>query len=254
MASFVGDDLLGSVHARVDLKQTYNAEAVFNGIPALNGNVMAVNSKWIAYPEKDGFCLTILDRALPPRRSASPRKREPWHHGQSIKDFGFNPFDHDQVMTVAPDGYMKLWKIPEGGCVGNELTSPAGTWKSKDSTALRGFQWHPSLARLVMSRSSRKIMLWDLNADTELVSSDEAIFAGGDISSTSLSYDGSVIYAHAKDKRIRILDLRLSSGRQVVATAQGHEGIRHSATAHLGSSPYFCTTGHGGGTSAKHVN
>ena len=94
-------------------------------------------------------------------------------------------------------------------------------------------------------------MLWDLNTDTELVCSQEAIFSGGDISSSTLSYDGSVIYTQAKDKKLRILDLRLGGKQQTVATVQSHEGIRHSATAHLGNSPYLCTTGHGGGGSSK---
>ena len=125
----------------------------------------------------------------------------------------------------------------------NEVTNPTRIWKTKDSTALRGFQWHPSLASLVMNRSSRKIMLWDLNGDIELVGTPDSIFAGGDISSTSMSYDGSVIYTQAKDKKVRVLDLRLSGEQQVVATVQGHEGIRHSATTHLGNCPYFATTG-----------
>ena len=157
MASFVEGCLPASVQAQVDLKRAYNAESLFNGVPALNCNVVAINSKWIAYPDKEGYCLTILDHISPARRSYSPQKREPWHQGQGIKDFAFNPFDPNQVITVASDGWMKLWNIPEGGCVANELSNPIGKWKSKNSTALRGFRWHPSLSRVVMNVVAAKL-------------------------------------------------------------------------------------------------
>ena len=239
-----------SLGVKVEIKAAISADC-FSG--ALDNTTVAVNSKFIAFVDNTNPTnLTILDaQSNNASRMASSSRREAWHSGQGIKDFAFNPFDPNQVITVAPDAHMKLWDVPEGGIVANEVTNPSAKWKTKDLAALRGLSWHPSIARLVISRSSRKIMLWDLNKDTEIVSSHESVYEDGDISSMVYSYDGSTIYTQSKDKKLRIIDLRLNRDQQIVATVQGHEGMRHTRVAHLGKSPYFATTGHGGGDKAK---
>jgi WD40 repeat protein len=174
-------------------------------------------------------------------------------HSSAVKDFTFNAFNPYQLITCSADAYMKLWVIPETGYV-DDVTAPEASWITSGKDPLRGVAFHPSIAGLVASRSSRRLFLWDINGGSgnkEIAATAEDAF-NADIQSWSWSYDGSTLLTTSKDKTLRVIDTRIAAGSgQVVASAKCHDGIRHSRVAHLGNSNHIVTTGHGAGDAAK---
>eukprot|EP00026_Physarum_polycephalum_P002001 Phypoly_transcript_02005.p1 GENE.Phypoly_transcript_02005~~Phypoly_transcript_02005.p1 ORF type:complete len:941 (-),score=244.83 Phypoly_transcript_02005:204-2969(-) len=176
-----------------------------------------------------------------PVEQVGKRKGDPFvinaHAGQ-LADFKFSLFDDGLLATgsINDDAVVNLWKIPEGGLTENlsqPFSSLSGHRRSVDT-----FAFHPSAANVLASGSSDKtVNIWDIEQGKAGLTLSHF---GDAVQSISWNYDGSLLVAVSKDKRIRTLDPRANT---VVSEGEAHVGQKAMRVVWLGNSPYALSTG-----------
>ena len=179
-------------------------------------------------------------------------------YGAVVTDIQFNPFDPHQLFACSNDGSLKVFDIPVDGLVA-DLIEPLGVYRptvtgsSSCTDPFKGLAVHPLASGIVACRGPRSISLFDVTSpsltgssvvSTLTISPDStATTFEGDLYSLSWSYNGNLLVATSKDKRIRLLDPR--QGQMVVANVPGHANVRYSTTQWLNTDHHFVSCGHG---------
>lgn len=176
-----------------------------------------------------------------PVEQVGKRKGDPFvinaHAGQ-LADFKFSLFDDSLLASGAinDDAVVNLWKIPEGGLTENLSTpfaSLSGHRRSVDTLA-----FHPSAANVLASGSSDKtVNIWDIEQSKVGLTLSQF---GDAVQSVAWNYDGSLLVAVSKDKRIRTLDPRANT---VVSEGEAHVGQKAMRVVWLGNTPFALSTG-----------
>lgn len=176
-----------------------------------------------------------------PLSEVGKRKGEPFvlnaHSGQ-LSDFKFSPFDDSLLATGAnnDDAVINLWKIPEGGLTANE-SNPHATL-SGHRRNVETLAFHPSSAGVLASGSSDKtVIIWDIEQRKAAITLSHF---GDAVQSISWNYDGSLLVAVSKDKKIRTIDPRANT---VVSEGDAHVGLKAMRVTWLGNTPFAFSTG-----------
>lgn len=247
MTTFVRDSKFRNIEIKLEKREKFYEQLRVSS-NALDGNAsICCNSKFIAYNDSSGGSSTIAVLPLSSTGKnhipiSSPAYQQPLirAHSQAVQDFKFDNFNRHLLYSCATDGHLKLWEIPSAGYI-VDCTNPIKTLSSTKGSPLRGISVHPSASGIVAARGSRDIFVFSSETSNEIFSSGE-VFTG-DLQSLSWSYDGKLLVTTSKDKYIRLFDLR-QTGSSVIATVQGHTGIRSTSSTWLGDSPYLVTVGH----------
>lgn len=156
-------------------------------------------------------------------------------HGSSLIDFVADPFSDDQVVTVAQDGVVRLWRVPgmvkqEDGQMHLPLLDAE---KPVSATILPGAPKvaelvpHPyvgSLVAVIPSDGDGKLHLVDVS--TASVTASLSPPSNGNFGA-AWSPDGSVLSATGKDRKVYVLDVRASSKEaSVLGEAAAHDSAR----------------------------
>ncbi|PWN35471.1 DUF1900-domain-containing protein [Meira miltonrushii] len=173
------------------------------------------------------------------------------NHGTPLIDFCFDPFNDDQIISIAADATVRLWGIPEPveGENGIEFASEQlGNVKPISEVQLPGsgkvseLVPHPFIQGLVAALPADgegKLHLIDLTTSI-IVSID---IPGQGLFSGSWSPDGSVLAVSAKDKKAYILDLRAGAKAEVLASIAAHDSPRSFRCVWV-DGEYLLTIGH----------
>lgn len=174
-----------------------------------DGAVVAGNLWWMAlsWHSNVGGSIAILAADEPGRRSAKPSLLN-GHSGQ-INDLAWNPFHEWILASAASDGLAKVWKLPEHGLTSdtNEaLVTLSGHGKRVDTLA-----WHPSAINILATGGSdNTIRVWDIN-DASAGEKLKVTHFSDNVDNLSWNFDGSLLAAVSRDKKLRVFDPRTTS-------------------------------------------
>ena len=160
-------------------------------------------------------------------------------HKAQVMDIQWNPFDDTIIASSSEDATVMIWEIPEGG-LKEDMTVPKVTLEAHERKCAH-IQWHPTAKNVIASSGYDNIIhIWDIeNPDNPIISLDS--FFEDTIYSFDWNFDGSLIAATSKDKKITVIDPRKN---EVVSTGSGHQGGKPSRVVFCGSSQKLFTTGH----------
>lgn len=174
-----------------------------------DGTVVAGNMFWIAlaWHSQVGGAVGILSADQPGRRA----QNNPFliqAHSQPLTDMAWNPF-HDWVLaTAGADGLAKIFKLPQDGLTSDTseaLATLSGHGKRVDTLA-----WHPTaLNILATGGTDNTVRLWDIN-DSAAEKFKVSHFADN-VDNVAWNYDGSLLAAVSRDKKLRVFDPRTSA-------------------------------------------
>lgn len=174
-----------------------------------DGAVVAGNLWWMAlsWHSNVGGSIAILPADEPGRRSVKPNLLN-GHSGQ-INDLAWNPFHEWILASGASDGLAKVWKLPENGLTSDSndaLVTLSGHGKRVDTLA-----WHPSAINILATGGSdNTIRVWDIN-DASSGEKLKVTHFSDNVDNLSWNYDGSLLAAVSRDKKLRIFDPRTTS-------------------------------------------
>lgn len=158
-------------------------------------------------------------------------------HSGAVLDFEFNPFNDDILASCSEDQSIKIWRIPEGGLVGN-MSIPALdiTGHGKKVTLMR---FHPTTENVLASASAdQTVRLWDISTGSELSinhSHDQLI------QDIVWDYCGNIYATSSKDKHVRMIDAR--SGELASVIENAHDGSKSVKLSFLGYHDKLLTVG-----------
>lgn len=154
-------------------------------------------------------------------------------HSDVVTDFAFSPFDDNLLVTGSADQTIKLWQLSETG----NAADPKGTLASIGGQ-VKALQFHPSADTLLVSAAGKSAQIWDLSREMPLAALDNHSDL---VQSICWSQDGVLIGTTSKDKRLRIFDVRKSTGAS--QDAQGHDNNKDSRVLWTNSNNHLVTSG-----------
>lgn len=191
----------GTAGKRVD---TYENLDILND--AMQTKVIDANDTWFAVIWKgNGGRLGVFN--VEKDKGRLPAKYSTIETGSNIIDFTFNRFDKNMIATGGDNGTIKIWKIPQEGVLkrGSNLLDSESAF-SEHSNKIVTLDFHPLASNLLLSTSGDlTAKIWDISA-----SSSSITFGGFSdlVTSTSWSYDGSLLGTTSKDGKVRFFDPR----------------------------------------------
>lgn len=225
-----------------NLKVTLNAWDT--NLVSSNGQYIAVN--WQA-SGGGAFAILPLDkpRKLP---DVIPLARG---HTAAVLDTAFSPFNDHMLASASDDGTVGVWKIDDSLYDQFDLTErqkeqtgikdlapvvriPAGTGKKVGQVL-----FHPTAENVVAaSGGDHVVRLLDLEQSTTRV---ELTGLTDQMQSFSFDYTGSTLAATARDKKLRLFDVRAAG--PPAAVTDGHGGIKGQRVVWCGALDRLITTG-----------
>ncbi|XP_053551119.1 coronin-7 isoform X1 [Bombina bombina] len=154
-------------------------------------------------------------------------------HSDLVTDFAFSPFDENLLVTGSSDQTVKLWHLSEPGDSGTQRGSLSG-----NGGQVRALQFHPCADNLLVTAAGKTAQIWDISREQTLAAVDSH---GDHVQSVCWSLDGVLLATSCKDKRLRIFDVRKSSG--AIENAQGHDSNKDSRVLWTNSNKHLLTSG-----------
>ena len=215
-----------------NLKPTISA--FDSNIIQANGHFIALNSNGIG-----AFTVIPVDEV-----GKSPDKVPMFrgHTGGSVLDTAFDPFDDRAIASSGEDGKILLWRIPENYTYAK--MDPENIVDVSPIATLAGhtrkvghLQFNP-VAKDVLASSSfdYSVKIWDVAQRKCMVTLQHKDL----ITSFCFNYNGTLIATVARDKKIRVWDVR--SG-EMLSEGAGHLGAKASRIVWLGNTNRIATTG-----------
>lgn len=206
-------------------------------ISAWDSNFVACSKEFFAIPwAGGGGSLAVIKYADIGRKTAETPVLT--GHSAQILDFAFNPFNDYLVATGSADCTVKIWQIPEEGL---EKSQTESLLTLQDHTKKVGnVVFHPTASNVLLTAGmDHKINYWDL--ETGKIHHTVKDIFGDAIQSLAFNKDGSQLAVTSKDKKVRLIDPRLSE--TVIAEADGHQGTKGSRVAWLSGIDKLLTVG-----------
>ncbi|XP_068100274.1 coronin-7 isoform X1 [Hyperolius riggenbachi] len=196
-----------------------------------NGNNIKCGHSRIVYNTDSAGVLGIV-----PLQAGLDEKKAPSRlhcHSDVVTDFAFSPFDDNLLVTGSADQTVKLWHLAQ--------TSDEGDAKGSLNVTggqVKALQFHPSADALLVSAAGKSAQIWDLAQLKSLSALDNH---GDQIQSVCWSQDGVLLATTSKDKRLKIFDVRKSTGAS--QDAQGHDNNKDSRVIWTNSNNHLLTSG-----------
>ena len=87
-------------------------------------------------------------------------------NGTSVMDFAFDPFDNSRLAVACDDGYVRIWKIPDGGLV-QQVNEPDMMFAAH-ADKITIVKFHPLAKDVILTSAfDRTVKIWDLNRTEE---------------------------------------------------------------------------------------
>jgi WD40 repeat protein len=159
-------------------------------------------------------------------------------HKGPVVDLDFNPFNDNLIASASEDCVAKLWSIPDGGIGEKNMVDSVQTL-SGHKRKIGNVKFHPTANNvLATSGADYAVKVWDVEKgeakyDIEGVATDL-------IQNIDWNYDGSLLVASSKDKKVRIIDPRQ---KKVVSETEAHSGVKGGRSIWLGSREKIFTVG-----------
>ena len=122
---------------------------------------ISVNEDRIAVPiSGPGGKLAIFETKRPGRIAADVM---PFLiNGTTVLDFAFDPFDKSRLVAGCDDGFLRIWKIPEGGLTCQVNKPEMELVAASDKVQI--VKWHPLAQDILCSVAfDKSVKIWDLN-------------------------------------------------------------------------------------------
>ena len=210
---FCGDMALRASKYRNATSNVYRTEFQYPNLSLStqsgDGAVVAGNMWWIAlaWHSNVGGAIAVLPADQPGRRDGNPPLIQA-HSGQ-INDMAWNPF-HDWVLASGgADGLAKVWKLPEHGLTSDPLEPIAvlnGHGKRVESLA-----WHPTAINIIATGGTdNTVKVWDITSASSGPKLTVSQFSDS-VDSVAWNYNGSLLAAVSREKKLRVFDPRSGS-------------------------------------------
>ncbi|CCH61509.1 hypothetical protein TBLA_0E04570 [Henningerozyma blattae CBS 6284] len=169
-------------------------------------------------------------------------------HTAQVLDTDFDPFNDHRIASASDDGKVGIWEIPKRYSFGRYRSISGGGFKlSKNITPLKMLVGHSKrvghvlyhpLAKDVLASSSfdNSIKIWRVDTGEDLIT----LLHPDLVTSMCFSFDGSYLVTVARDRMIRIWDIR---AQKIISHSLGHESVKKQRVAWLGESNRLVTTG-----------
>lgn len=147
-------------------------------------------------------------------------------HSGAILDFEFNPFNECIIATASEDTTLKVWKVPEDGLKSN-MREPLVSLE-KHSKKVQFCTFNPSAEYIIASSAFDSVIkVWDMSEQEEVC----GLTVPDQVMALKWNYNGSLLAATCKDKKLRIFDPRAGV---CVGASKVHEGVKASKLAWIG--------------------
>jgi WD40 repeat protein len=148
-------------------------------------------------------------------------------HSGPILDFEFSPFDANMLCSCSEDMTIKIWQIPDEGLkehLKEPLVSLEGHGKKVSFCT-----FNPSADGIIASAAfDLTIRIWNMHDQEEICKVD----VPEQVTHLKWNYNGSLLAATCKDKKLRIIDPRAG---KIISSCKIHEGVKPSKVEWLGS-------------------
>ena len=222
---------------------TYGVEApkgstYFGLLPSLaasDGPVVACSATHFAIPYSGGGG-PIYVSSLSSTGKVEPGCSVLNAHKGAVLDMAFSPFHDNMMVAGSLDCTLSLW----------DVTAPAEMAPlsiiSTHRNSVRSVDFHPTVPSLVVSTAhDTAVHFSDISAGRDvgaltLSASSGAASSDSVVNNVAFSYDGCILAATCKDKCLRFIDPRVSTGAAVVDTLSNPQALgRNSRVAWLSS-------------------
>jgi len=203
---------------------------------AWDSNKIKVNPKFVAvlWEASGGGAVGVLP--LGALGKVNPNLPLISGHKAEVTDIDFHPFHDNLLASASEDTYVKIWTIPDGG-LKESITTPTQTLSGhKRKVGTTDFS---PVANNILATTGADldVRVWDIEKGSTIAQ----VQAGSDIiQSAAWNFDGSLVAAASKDKKVRIVDPRAG---KVVTETHAHDGSKGSRVLFLGKTGKLLTIG-----------
>jgi hypothetical protein len=196
-----------------------------------------VNGKFVAVvlESQGGGAFTVFPIDKPGRMDIGHPKVT--GHKSNVLDIKWNPFNENIIASASEDCCVKIWEIPDEGLADN-LSDPVVSLEGHNRK-VGCIAWHPTAADIIVSAGAdSRLVVWNVQTEDALFEVD----LGGDILIYCISwnYNGSLLAATSKDKKLRVVDPRKGD---IISEIECHGGSKPSQVAFCGTLNFLFTTG-----------
>lgn len=168
-------------------------------------------------------------------------------HRSAVLDISFNPFVPQQLVTASDDGHIKVWRIPDEGLTESMQPDQALADFDDHGRSVKTVNFHNVAANLLFSSGlDMTLRVWDLEAQrcaTVIEGFEDFVL------NVSFNYTGTSVVTAAKDKKIRIIDVRTAS---IVHECDGHPGVRGQRVLYTRNDNRLFSVGFGRGSERQY--
>lgn len=165
-------------------------------------------------------------------------------HTAQVLDTDFDPFNDHRIASGSDDSKIAIWDIPKGYSIHNNSDENGDVKDIQPVKVLSGHSrkvghvlFHP-LAQNVLASSSLDytVKLWNIETGKNIITLEHPDM----VTSMSFSYDGNYLATVARDKILRVWNVREN---KIVSKGQAHTGAKNQRVVWLGNSDRLATTG-----------
>jgi len=216
---------------------------------AWDSNWVAASSKWVAmaWQTAGGGAVGILDASKTGKLEPTQVPLISGHKG-AVLDLEFDPFNDSILATCSEDCTAKLWRIPDAGLAqGSQLNEDIQTLKGH-KRKVGVVKFHPVVENLIATAGQDyDVKVWDVETGT---CHNTTPGASNIIQSLDWNYNGSLLCANSKDKKVRVYDPRQQT---VAQEGNSHVGVKGGRALWLGKHDKIVTVGFGSGASREYM-
>lgn len=165
-------------------------------------------------------------------------------HSAQVLDTDFDPFNSRRLASGSDDSKIGIWEIPEKYSFHSHVDENGDVLDIKPVKILSGHSrkvghvlFHPVAENILASSSlDYTVKLWNVETGENVITLKHPDM----VTSMSFSYDGNHLATVARDKKLRVWDIRKN---QIVSEGQAHAGAKNQRVVWLGNSDRLATTG-----------
>ncbi|UCS21712.1 CRN1 [Nakaseomyces glabratus] len=164
-------------------------------------------------------------------------------HTAQVLDTDFDPFDDNRVASSSDDGKIGIWDIPQDYSIlksgDNEEIKDIEPTKflTGHSRKVGHILYHPTAKDVLASSSlDYTVRIWNVETGEDIYKLKHPDM----VTSMSFSYDGTHLATVARDKKLRVWNVR---EEKVVSEGAAHAGAKNQRVVWLGNSERLATTG-----------
>lgn len=204
------------------------AKTPFAGFKAAvpsDSNLIAANTKYLAFPQAGGGGPVAVHPLSAPGRIARPHHVNV--HKNAVMDVAFHPFIETMVITGDDAGLIKVTKIPDGKELTEDILEPLVTLEGH-AKKIAILAPHPVANNILLSTSQDStVRVWDIEAQSETLNYELVEGATGlNPMHAEWNRNGSLACVTTREGKFRIYDPRDSKAAQ---TAPGFTAAKKSS-------------------------